>query len=101
LKITPDESVRNPGGFPPYIQTQKLKRYQDLANTLLKEGKAYYCFCTKEELQEQREKALQHGLTPKYNRRCLNLSKEEIKRKLKDGVPAVIRLKVTDNVDIK
>jgi glutamyl/glutaminyl-tRNA synthetase len=68
---------------------------------LLQEGKAYYCFCTKEELQVQRAAALEKGLTPKYNRKCLSLSKTEIQQKLKDGIPAVIRLKITDGVDIK
>jgi glutamyl/glutaminyl-tRNA synthetase len=72
-----------------------------LAYKLLKENKAYYCFCTKEELQKQREEALQQGLTPKYNRCCLHLTPDEIQTKLKNKVPAVIRLKMTDNVDIQ
>ncbi|MDR1234812.1 MAG: glutamate--tRNA ligase [Mycoplasmataceae bacterium] len=101
LKITPDESPRTPGNYPPYIQTQKLKRYQGLAHKLLEEGKAYYCFCSKKELQQQREEALKQGLTPKYNRRCLNLTKTEIADNLKKGLPAVIRLKMKDNAEIK
>lgn len=100
LKITPDESPRNPGAFPPYVQTQKLKRYQDLAHKLLKENKAYYCFCTKEELQQQRVTAIKNGLTPKYNRHCLHLNAKEIQEKLHQGIPAVIRLKMTDDTNL-
>jgi glutamyl-tRNA synthetase len=40
---------------------------------------------------------LQNGQTPKYNRHCLLLSKEEIQKKLDDGVPAAIRLKIDDD----
>jgi glutamyl-tRNA synthetase len=101
LKITPDESPRHPGAFAPYVQTQKLQRYQELAHQLLKEQKAYYCFCTKEQLQKQRETAMQCGVTPKYNRRCLQLSDQEIQDNLKNKIPAVIRLKMPDNVEIK
>ncbi len=101
LKIKYDESIRNPSKYGPYIQTQKLERYKELANKLLKEGKAYYCFCTKEELELERELALKNNQTPKYNRRCLYLTKQEIQDKLKQGIPHVIRLKMKDNVNIE
>jgi glutamyl/glutaminyl-tRNA synthetase len=87
--------------YSPYVQTQKLVRYQELAYQLIKADKAYYCFCTKEELQKQREEAIKQGLTPKYNRHCLNLSQQEIQNKLKNGVPAAIRFKMPENIDIK
>jgi glutamyl-tRNA synthetase len=67
----------------------------------VQEGKAYYCFCTKEQLQKQRDEALSLGQTPKYNRQCLKLSSQEVQQKLKDGVPAAIRLKIIDNTEIK
>ncbi|MDR0857285.1 MAG: glutamate--tRNA ligase [Mycoplasmataceae bacterium] len=97
LGFEPDESLRKPGNFGPYRQTEKLARYQQLAKELVEQGKAYYCFCTKEELEKQRETSLQNGQTPKYNRHCLLLSKEEIQKKLDDGVPAAIRLKIDDD----
>lgn len=95
-----DESIKNPGQFGPYIQTAKLKRYQQLAQKLLDEGKAYRCFCTKEELDKNRSKAMAGGQTPKYNRHCLYLTKEEIQAKLDAKVPFTIRLKIQDNKEI-
>lgn len=95
LKI--DESVKNPGEFGPYQQTQKLKRYQELAYKLLNEGKAYRCFCTKEELDKNRVSAMSSGQTPKYNKHCLYLTKEEIQKKLDQNTPFTIRLKIDDN----
>ena len=98
LKI--DESVKNPGIYGPYQQTQKLKRYKQLAYQLLKEGKAYRCFCTKQELDDARSKSLQNGQTPKYNRHCLYLTNQEIQEKLDKKVPFTIRLKILDNHNI-
>lgn len=99
MGIEIDESVKNPGNYGPYQQTQKLKRYQELANKLLQEGKAYRCFCTKEELDKNREAAMSGGQTPKYNRHCLHLTKEEIQAKLDAKVPYTIRLKIEDNTE--
>jgi len=101
MGIKIDESVRNPGPFGPYQQTHKLARYQELANKLLAEGKAYRCFCTKEELDASRAAAGASGQTPKYNRHCLYLTKEEIQAKLDAKVPFTIRLKIQDNVNIE
>lgn len=100
MGIQIDESIKNPGQFGPYIQTAKLKRYQELANKLLNEGKAYRCFCTKEELDANRAQAKTSGQTPKYNRHCLFLSKEEIQAKLDAKIPYTIRLKIKDNTTI-
>lgn len=97
MGIKIDESVKNPSKFGPYQQTQKLKRYQELAHKLLQEGKAYRCFCTKEELDANRQSAMSGGQTPKYNRHCLYLTKEEIQAKLDAKVPFTIRLKIEDN----
>ena len=97
MGIKIDESAKNPGKFGPYQQTQKLKRYQELAHKLLQEGKAYRCFCTKEELDKNREAAMSGGQTPKYNRHCLYLTKEEIQAKLDAKIPYTIRLKIDDN----
>lgn len=100
MGIKIDESLKKPGKYGPYIQTQKLKRYQELANKLLQEGKAYRCFCTKEELDENRSQAMSSGQTPKYNRHCLYLTKEEIQAKLDAKIPFTIRLKIKDKTEI-
>lgn len=94
--ISPDESIKKPGEYGPYIQSQKTNKYKALAQDLLNKGLAYRCFCTKEELQSNRESASVSGQTPKYNRRCLYLSPQEIKDKLDKNIPFVIRLKIDD-----
>jgi glutamyl-tRNA synthetase len=98
LGIKPDESIKNPGKHGPYIQSSKYERYKELAHQLVKQNKAYYCFCTKEELEAQRQEALKNKQTPKYNRKCLHLSQEEINRNLSSNKPFVIRLKTPDGV---
>jgi glutamyl-tRNA synthetase len=55
----------------PFYQTRRLSYYQEAAERLLKEGKAYRCYCTPEELEAKRENALKAGLKPKYDRTCL------------------------------
>ena len=100
LGIKPDESYENPKEFGPYIQSQKLQRYKDLAYKLLSEGKAYRCFCTQSELTKNRIDAANKGITPKYNRHCFFLSKKEIQKKIDDKTPYTIRLKISDNTTI-
>ena len=90
MGILPDESPLNPKKCGPYIQSQKLERYSKLALKLVEEGKAYYCFCTPEQLEADRQLALKNHQTPKYNRRCLNLSKKEIRSKSNSAINSLI-----------
>jgi glutamyl-tRNA synthetase len=55
----------------PFYQTERLGFYQEAAEKLLREGKAYRCYCTPEELEAKREAAFRAGLKPKYDRTCL------------------------------
>ncbi|RMG58590.1 MAG: glutamate--tRNA ligase [Deltaproteobacteria bacterium] len=55
----------------PYFQSQRLALYREYVERLLSQGKAYRCYCTKEELEEERKRALSQGKKPRYNRRCL------------------------------
>ncbi len=84
----------------PIYQSKRLKTYRKFAEQLLKEDKAYYCFCSKERLDEIRSDQEKNKQVPKYDRHCLTLSKEEIKEKLKNKEDYVIRLKLPDNIDI-
>src|SRR4030042_1593644 len=56
----------------PFYQTQRISFYREAAEKLLKEGKAYQCYCTPEELEIKREVALKAGIKPKYDRTCLH-----------------------------
>lgn len=57
----------------PVYQTDRQQYYREHADRLLKEGKAYLCYCTPEELEERRQKALQEKRKPKYDGRCRHL----------------------------
>lgn len=56
----------------PYFQSERMDIYREHAFRLLEEGKAYRCYCTPEELEQMRKKALQEGRKPKYDGRCRN-----------------------------
>ena len=57
----------------PIFQTDRMTVYREHAERLLRENKAYYCYCTPEELEEKRQKALQEKRKPKYDGRCRGL----------------------------
>jgi glutamyl-tRNA synthetase len=84
----------------PFYQSQRLEIYQKYVEQLIKENKAYYCFCSKERLDQMRKQQQAEKRIPKYDRHCLNLSPAEIAEKLKNNEPYVIRLKLPDNQDI-
>jgi glutamyl-tRNA synthetase len=56
----------------PFYQTQRMSFYQEAAEKLLREGRAYRCYCTPEEVEIKREAALKAGIKPKYDRTCLH-----------------------------
>jgi len=80
----------------PYRQSARLDIYEKYLRQLLDEDKAYYCFCTKEQLESDRQAMLAQGLAPKYSGRCRHLSKEESQERIAKGEPAVIRFKVPE-----
>jgi len=82
------------GDYSPYIQSERLDIYKKYAKQLIEEGHAYYCFCSKERLEELRAQQKTAGIRTQYDGRCRNLSEEEISKKLNDGESSVIRLKV-------
>ena len=85
----------------PYIQSERLDIYKKYIQQLLDNGKAYYCFCTKERLDEVREKQKEAGETPKYDGHCRDLTPEEVQAKIAAGEPYVIRLRLPENHVIK
>ncbi len=82
-----DEGPDVGGNFGPYIQTERKDIYLKYAEKLVELGGAYYCFCTKERL----ETLTDDKGNRKYDKHCLNLSKEEVKRRIENGEPYVIR----------
>ena len=86
-----DEGPDVGGQYGPYIQSERKDLYLPYAKQLVESGHAYYCFCTKEELEERRQAAEARGEVFKYDKHCLHLTKEEVQAKLDAGVPYVIR----------
>src|SRR3989344_5960565 len=88
LGLTWDES--------PIRQTDRLDIYEKYLGRLLEEGKAYYCFCSKEQLEMERQAMLAQGFAPKYSGRCRTIGIAEAAARVKKGEDSVIRLKVAD-----
>ena len=90
-----DEGPDKDGGYGPYVQSERMKTgvYLNYARQLVEKGEAYYCFCTKERLEELRasSKTEDGKEIAKYDKHCLHLSKEEVQAKLDAGIPYVIR----------
>ena len=86
-----DEGPDVGGDYGPYIQSQRKDLYLPYAKQLVESGHAYYCFCTKERLDQARAEAEKKGENFKYDKHCLHLSKEEVQRRLDAGEPYVIR----------
>ncbi|MDO5601165.1 MAG: glutamate--tRNA ligase [Oscillospiraceae bacterium] len=89
-----DEGPDIGGGYGPYIQSQRMGLFKQYAEQLVREGKAYYCFCDKDRLEEMRLVQKASGQAPHYDGHCRSLSAEEIKAKLDAGTPYVIRQKM-------
>lgn len=93
--------IKQKGNYGPYIQSERIETYRTLAHKLVENGYAYYCFCSEERLKNLREEQIAKGLPPMYDRKCRNLSSEEIKEKIRKNIPYVIRLKVPDSFNGK
>ncbi len=96
LVLNPDGTLGEKGPYGPYIQSKRLDIYRKYADQLLAQGDAYPCFCTSEDLEKMREEQALLKLAPKYDRRCLKLSQEEVATRLARGDRHVLRLKVPE-----
>ncbi len=86
--------------FGPYRQSERFDIYKEYTEKLLKEGKAYRCYCTQEELENMRKECLAKGRMPKYNGRCRNLTEEQIRKFENEGRKPTIRFKVEEGINI-
>jgi len=89
-----DEGPDVGGEFGPYRQTERLKIYAEVAQKLIEQGQAYRCYCTEEELEEQRQAFIAKGELPRYSGCCRNLTKEQEEKYISEGRKPVIRFKV-------
>ncbi|MBN2245016.1 MAG: glutamate--tRNA ligase [Candidatus Aminicenantes bacterium] len=96
-----DEGPDIEGEFGPYRQSLRKEIYAKYTQKLLHEEKAYYCFCSAEELEKERKKAIASGAMPVYSGRCRALSREESEQRLSSGERAVVRLKTPRQGELK
>lgn len=89
-----DEGIDVGGSHGPYRQTERLDLYKKEVQRLLDEGKAYYCYCSAEELEVSRKAQLDAGKTPIYDEHCRHLTEEEKAKYEAEGRKPVVRLKV-------
>ena len=90
------EGVDVGGPHAPYRQTERLELYQHHARQLLSDGKAYFCFCSSQELEEERRKSAAAELPFQYSGRCRAIPSQAAKRRTRAGEKAVLRLRVRE-----
>jgi glutamyl-tRNA synthetase len=86
-----DIGQKEKGAYGPYRQSERIAIYKKYLEQLLASGAAYYCYCTKEDLEAQRQAMLVQGLPPKYSGHCRNRTAPPEGKK-----PEVIRFKVPE-----
>jgi glutamyl-tRNA synthetase len=91
-----DEGPEVGGPYGPYFQSQRLDRYRERAERLVRTGHAYYCYCDPEELKARREAAQAAGDAWAYDRRCLALAPGEIAAREAEGRPRAIRVRIPE-----
>jgi nondiscriminating glutamyl-tRNA synthetase len=97
LGIEWDESTDVGGEFGPYRQSERNDIYKMYYETLLEKGLAYKCYCSEEEIEQEREEQIAKGEMPRYSGKCRNLSKEEQESLEMEGRLPSIRFKVDEN----
>ena len=93
-----DEGPSIGGARGPYFQSERLDRYRALVERLVRNGHAYYCYCTPEELKARREAGEQAGGGWKYDRLCCRLTADEIAARERGRVPRAVRVKVPPGI---
>ncbi len=94
LGIRWEEGPDKGGSAGPYLQSQRLPLYNDYAEQLFREAKAYKCFCSNERLEALRKEQLSKGVMPRYDGRCRSLSKAEISKLESEGLRPVLRFQI-------
>lgn len=97
LGIDWDEGPEVGGDYGPYFQSERLDIYKKYTEKLMEEGKAYYCFCTSEELEKKSNMQRTLNQPIIYDGKCKDIPLEEAKRRVANGEPAKIRFRVPKN----
>ncbi|MEK7174396.1 MAG: glutamate--tRNA ligase, partial [Patescibacteria group bacterium] len=81
------------GEYGPYHQSERRDIYRNYLTQLTEKGRAYYCYCTKEDLEAERQLLSAQGLPPKYGGHCRNLTSPPVGKK-----PETIRFRIPETV---
>lgn len=94
LGLTWDEGPEVGGPYGPYYQSQRLDLYRKICQELVDSGKAYYCFCSAEDLEKQREEQRKRKQPFHYAGTCRNIDPAEAKKRVEAGEKYSVRIKV-------
>ena len=94
LGLNWDEGPDVGGPYGPYTQSERFDIYPKYAQILLDKGYAYECWCTNEELEQEKEEAVKNHKPYVYSRKCLNITPEQKEQYIKEGRKPSIRFKV-------
>ncbi|MEZ0535725.1 glutamate--tRNA ligase [Caldicellulosiruptoraceae bacterium PP1] len=100
LGINWDEGPNVGGEFGPYFQSLRKDIYLKFVEKLINEDKAYYCFCSQEDIEKEREQAIKNKVSYRYSKKCRNISIEDAKKRLLNNEKAVVRIKANQNEKI-
>ena len=96
LGLNWDEGPAIGGEFGPYFQSERLDRHRAMAERLVAQGHAYYCYCTNDELNAKRQAAEAAGGAWRYDRTCCALTRDEIAARERARQPRVVRFRVPE-----
>jgi glutamyl-tRNA synthetase len=94
LSLDWDEGPEVGGDYGPYYQSERLELYKSAAEKLVKQGDAYYCYCSPERLEAMRTEQVKRKQPPGYDRHCRDLTPQQRAQKEAEGIVPVVRFKV-------
>ena len=100
LNLEWDEGYEKGGEKGPYRQSERLPVYREHVDLLLKEKKAYHCFCSQNELENKKKRREAMGLPPIYDMKCRNMDQKEVEQRLKIKQPHTIRFKAPKGKEV-
>ena len=97
LDIDWDEGPEVGGPYGPYFQSERLELYRRAAETLMGNGWAYRCYCSRERLEQMRKEQSDRNAAPGYDGKCRSLTATERSGLEAEGGPTVIRFAMPDS----
>jgi glutamyl-tRNA synthetase len=91
-----DEGPKVGGPHEPYFQSERIDRHRAMVDRLVAGGRAYYCYCTSDELKAKRDAAGRAGGAWRYDRTCCGLTSQEIAARERSQVPRAVRFRVPE-----